>query len=278
MLHMPFSVLPLFNLFTVLSAQFPSSCFLPPHPPVCPSTLILRPPFFPCHPPSRRINCKSIWSLHACFLFTLSGDARSAAPDSITSICLVRPLFALWGVFSNSNFSQPCPAPHTSLRACIYECVWECWCSSGLWICPQFVHTFFNSICTHASVLMCFAALLLSSGICLQSWVVCVWNEHCTQVVFTKSLLQKRMRQKHPCIPVFFINKHLREIAVFLWGFFFFGENQRGKRVPSKKQGEKLWQTQSCSDSTKSCQRFLYTVLPFWNIAFSPASVEPGIR
>lgn len=172
-----------YSTFSLCSA---SICFLPPSL----SALTLRfvlppsprlPPLLPCCP-------RSIRSLHVCSLVLLSGDVRSPALDSGTSICLVRLLFALWGVFSNSSFSQACPAHHTSLCACVCQRVWGMlWRSSGLWICPQFVHIF-NCICTHASVFMCFAAFLLSSGACLQNWVVCIWSERCPRVVFTKSL------------------------------------------------------------------------------------------
>lgn len=94
------------------------------------------------------------------------------------------------------------------------------WCFLGLWICPQFVHIF-NPVCTHACVPVCFAAFLLSSGMCLQSPVVCIWTERCAQVVFTKRLPHKVTQQKHTCIPGLFINKHLREISMFFMGLFF---------------------------------------------------------
>lgn len=109
------------------------------------------------------------------------------------------------------------------------------WCFLCLWICPQFVHIF-NPICTHASVPVCFAAFLLSSGMCLQSPVVCIWNERCAQVVFTKRRPHKVVQQYlHSCFlhqQTFKGNQHV------FYGTFF--SEPRGKRVLSNKRGKTL--------------------------------------
>lgn len=143
-------------LLTFLSVRFPSSCFLSPHPPVCPSTL--RPPLLPCRPPSHRLERESIRSLHACFLLPLPS---SAAGDSGTSVRLVRLLFALWGVFWNSSLHSP--GRHiTPLCVPAYVSVFR-ECSDAPQAC-EFVHSLctFLTPCVHMR--LCACVLLLSSS------------------------------------------------------------------------------------------------------------------
>lgn len=107
LLHLPFCILPLLCLFILFDLLFCSvsfSYFLP----LSPLTLSLSCPLLPSCPPSHHTECGSMQTLHACFFIPLSRVVRSAALDIGTSTCLVRLLFALRGVFSNSSFSQPC--------------------------------------------------------------------------------------------------------------------------------------------------------------------------
>lgn len=105
---------------TLLSVQFPSSCFLLPPPPP-PSSLsfhlILRPPLFPCRPPSHRIECESIWSLHAPF--------SAPSPPEMLGVLLwtVEQAFALWGFCLLCEVFSQIAAFHSPARHITPLCV-----------------------------------------------------------------------------------------------------------------------------------------------------------
>lgn len=166
-LHLPFSVLPsnqhfiLFDLaFCSISVQL---LFAPPtstlHPPVCPSTSSSGLHYFPVNLPLIVSSVNPSDRSTPLFLLLLPGDAGSAALDGGTSVCLVRLLFALRGVFSNSSFSQPCPAHRTSLCACVRERVWEC--SDASCAC-EFVHSLCIFLTPYVHMHLCPCVLLLS--------------------------------------------------------------------------------------------------------------------
>lgn len=146
------------------------------------------------------------------------------------------------------------------------------WRSSALRICPQLVHIF-NSICTHASVFLCFAAFLLSSGECLQSWLVWLWTERIYQKPF---LIGGRMNRDGTCLPVFFINKHLREVSTSLWDICLNSEGEEEESVLSNIQREEklakvipFW-----------LQKFICDFSPFkmWHSTFSTCISGTGVR
>lgn len=147
-----------------VSLQLPLSSS---HPLLCPSILLLTSPLFPCCPPPLVVSSVTP-SDHSTPVFASLSPEKGGLPlwrlDSGTSICLVGLLFALWGVFSNSSFSQPCPAHHTSLCACVCERVWEC--ADAPQSC-EFVHSWctFLAPYVHTHLCSCFAAFLLSSGV-----------------------------------------------------------------------------------------------------------------